>query len=298
VHDAALDFIHVGRNYGHVQALRDVSFEARKGEVVALLGPNGAGKSTAIALMLGLRAPSFGRVTVLGEDPRREGTRGRIGAMLQETALPPGVKVAELLAFQRSLYPRPLPFDAVVERGRVGDLLGLRVERLSGGQRRRVLFALAVAGDPEVLFLDEPTAGMDTESRAFFWREMDELSHSGRTILFTTHYLEEADRHARRILLLQGGRLAVDATPEQMRRRTGESTMKFSISPDWVEKVAGLLPDCRVAAHGPRVSVVTADAEAALRVLFAHDVPLHGLEVTAGSLEEALLQLQEGGDDR
>ncbi len=296
--DDALGFTRVSRNYGHVEALRDVSFQVRKGETVALLGPNGAGKSTAISLMLGLRAPSAGHVEVLGVDPRRESARGRIGAMLQETALPAGVKVSELLAFQRSLYPRPLPLDAAVERSRVGDLLGLRVERLSGGQRRRVLFALALAGDPEIFFLDEPTAGMDTESRTLFWREMDELTQGGRTVLFTTHYLEEADRHARRILLLQGGQIAADGTPEQLRRRTGETTVHFRTSPEWAEAVTTLLQDCGVQVRGAEVTVVTGDPQPALRRLIARDVPLQGLEVAAGSLEAALLQGREGGDNR
>lgn len=293
-----ISFNHVRRNFGKVVALRDVSFKVARGEIVALLGPNGAGKSTAISLVLGLRAPSEGRVEVLGADSRAAITRASIGAMLQETSLPPGLKVSELLVFQQSLYPRPLSLGAAAERGRVADLLDLRVERLSGGQRRRVLFALALCGNPELLLLDEPTAGMDAESRALFWREMDELADSGRTILFTTHYLEEADRHARRVLLLHGGRLAADGTPEQLRRGTGQSTVRFSASTAWAEEVRALLPDCRVDVLGGAISVVTPDPETALRLLMARDVPLEGLEVTAGSLEAALLQLREGDGER
>jgi len=293
-----LSFSHVSRNFGAVEALRDVSFTVARGETVALLGPNGAGKSTAISLLLGLRSPSDGHVEVLGANPRGTGGRSAIGAMLQESSLPPGLKVSELLAFQRSLYGRPLSLASVAERARIGDLMRQRMERLSGGQRRRVLFALAICGDPDVLFLDEPTAAMDTESRMLFWRQMDELAANGRTILFTTHYLEEADRHARRVLLLNGGRLAADAAPEELRRGTGRSTLRFSTSPAWARRIAQLLPLAQVQAQGQEVRIVTEDSEGALRLLLAQGVPLEGLEVSAGSLEAALMELKEGVDPR
>ncbi len=300
--DSVLEFVEVRKSFGHVHALRDVTFAVQRSETVALLGPNGAGKSTAISLLLGLRSADHGIVRIEDRDPRVAGLRGSIGAMLQETALPPGLKVRELVEFYRSIYPKPWSFAEVVERANLADILERRVERLSGGQRRRLAFALAIAGNPRILFLDEPTAGMDAGARLAFWQQIDHLASAGRTVLFTTHYLEEADVHSRRVLLLHKGRLLAEGRPEELRRRSGGRTIRFSTPPEWAARLAGMFAGQTVVREGGMVRIhASADgensAEAVIRRLVHGEVPMRDLEVTTPSLETALRQLEEEASD-
>ena len=195
---AAVEFDGVSRRFGDVLALDDVRLSIRPGETVALLGPNGAGKSTAIGLMLGLLEPTSGAVSVLGMSPRQAVASGRIGSMLQQTGLPTNVRVGELVDFARRLYPHPLSQAAVLERSGLTALSDRSVDRLSGGESQRLRFAIGIAGDPDLVFLDEPTVAMDVETRRAFWADMRRSASEGRTILFATHYLEEADQVADR----------------------------------------------------------------------------------------------------
>jgi ABC-2 type transport system ATP-binding protein len=287
----AATFAAVAKRYGPVTALDGVDFEIRRGETVALLGPNGAGKSTTIGLLLGLERPDSGRITVLGGSPERAVAAGRVAAMLQEGGLPPGATVAELVDFVRQLYPRPLPLGEVLELAGLADLARRRSERLSGGQAQRVRFALAIAGDPELAFLDEPTTGMDVEARHAFWDRMRAFAAQGRTVLFATHYLEEADAVADRVLVLQRGRVAADGPVTAIKARSSRRVVRCTL-PGADSRMLGRLPGVtEVSLHGDSVRLTTGDADATVRALFATGLPVHDLEVSGGGLEEAFLAL-------
>jgi ABC-2 type transport system ATP-binding protein len=212
-------FEQVTRRYGTLTALDGLQLQIGRGQSVALLGPNGAGKTTTVELLLGLIQPDAGRVRLFGGPPSRAIAAGRVGAMLQDAGLPQGVRVAELIDLIRGLYPEPL---SLADALRICDLDGVaerRVERLSGGQRQRLRLALALAGNPELLVLDEPTAALDVQARRAFWQRVRVWVAAGRTVLFATHRLEEADIVADRVIVLHGGRLVAEGTPEQMKTR-------------------------------------------------------------------------------
>lgn len=293
---AAVTFEQVYKRFGNVEALAGLSFSVREGGKIALLGQNGAGKSTAISLMLGLRAPSEGSVMVFGREAGPLRRAGEIGAMLQEAGLPPGIQTKELLSFYRGLYPAPLPFDEIVARARIEEFIAKRVEHLSGGQRRRVLFALAIAGNPRLLFLDEPTSALDAESRRAFWREIDAFAAQDRTVLFTTHHLDEADAHAEHVLVIQRGRLLVEGSPADLKRVAGQRTIRLTATPDVAARIRDLLRDTAVTVQDRQVSIAGADAETVVKTLLAAGISLSDLEVGTGTLEDALLQL-EGAND-
>jgi ABC-2 type transport system ATP-binding protein len=287
----AATFAAVGKCYGPVTALDGVDFEIRRGETVALLGPNGAGKSTTIGLLLGLERPDSGRIAVLGGSPEHAVASGRVAAMLQEGGLPPGATVAELVDFVRQLYPRPLPLGEVLELAGLSDLARRRSERLSGGQAQRVRFALAIAGNPELAFLDEPTTGMDVEARHAFWDRMRAFAAQGRTVLFATHYLEEADAVADRVLVLQRGRVVADGPVTAIKARSRRRVVRCTL-PGVDSRTLSRLPGVtEVSLHGDSVRLTTGDADATVRALFAAGLPVHDLEVSGGGLEEAFLAL-------
>jgi len=217
----AIEIHDLHRSFGTVRAVDGLDLTIGKGESVAVLGPNGAGKSTTIAMLLGLLAPDAGSVAVWGMPPAEAVARGHIAAMLQEGGLMPGVTVAELVGFVRGLYPDPLPLDRVLEAAGPASLAGRRVDKLSGGQTQRVRFALALAGNPSVLVLDEPTSGMDVESRRAFWTSMRAEAAAGRTVLFATHYLEEADDNADHIVVVNGGRIVADGPATEIKAAAG-----------------------------------------------------------------------------
>ncbi len=195
----AIELIGATKKYGSFEALNNVSFTIETGSLVAMLGPNGAGKTTSISLMLGLRRPTSGKALIFGEDPRHIATRRRFGAMLQESGVPQLLKVVELVELFRSYYPKPLPTDQVIKLVGLEEKRDSLVRDLSGGQTQRLYFALAICGDPEVLFLDEPTVGMDVEGRRTFLNAIRDFAAGGKTVLLTTHYLEEADDLAERV---------------------------------------------------------------------------------------------------
>jgi ABC-2 type transport system ATP-binding protein len=214
-----VSFDEVTRRYGTLTAVDRLDLRVEPGETVALLGPNGAGKTTTVELLLGLATPDQGVVRLFGGRPADAIARGRVGAMLQDAGLPQGVRVAELVGLVRGLYPNPFPLADALRLTDLEQVANRRVERLSGGQRQRVRLALALAGNPELLVLDEPTASLDVQARRAFWQRMRAGAAAGRTVLFATHRLEEADAVADRVVVLARGRLLADGPPDQVRAR-------------------------------------------------------------------------------
>src|SRR5246127_1128 len=210
----------VNKNYGDIRALKAVNFRVRAGELVALLGPNGAGKTTAVKLLLGLLQPNNGKVRVLGGDPTNPENRMRTGAMLQVGRVPETLRVREHIDLFSSYYQNPLPAAAVLAAAGLENLSERKFGDLSGGQRQRVLFALAICGNPDLLFLDEPTVGLDVEARHLLWDEIRQLLGLGKTVVLTTHYLEEADALADRVVVINKGSMIAEGTPEEIKART------------------------------------------------------------------------------
>ncbi|MEU6475490.1 ABC transporter ATP-binding protein [Streptomyces sp. NPDC047017] len=290
---SAVSFRGAVKVFGEVRAVDGVDLEIARGGTVALLGRNGAGKSTAIALLLGLLAPDAGTVELFGGEPERAVRAGLVGAMLQEARAVPRVRVAELVAFVAGRYPDPLPVARVLELAGIADLAGRRVDRLSGGQAQRVRCAVALAGNPALLVLDEPTAALDVEARHAFWDAMRASARGGRTVLFSTHHLEEADAYADRVLVLDGGRIVADGTGEELRHAAGGSLVAFDLGG---RGTAGLelLPGVRsLEVRGDRARLRTDDPDATV-VALAGLGAVRGLEVAPASLDEAFLALTAG----
>ena len=290
----ALSFQSVTHRYGPRIALDRLDLDVLQGEVLALLGPNGAGKSTTISALLGLVRPQEGHIEVLGRDPRQSVADGRVGAMLQSGSgigLPPGVRVDEALGLVRRLYPRPAALDHIVERADIGALLRRRTDRLSGGQAQRVRFAIAIAGDPEVVFLDEPTSAMDVESRQGFWRMMRDFGNEGRTVLFATHHLAEADEIADRVVVLNHGRVVADGPGATLKAAVATRRLRFVTDlPDRAE-LSELEGVTEVDVCGTGVSIDSLDADATIRDLVGRGVRFRDLEVTGAGLEQAFVAL-------
>src|SRR5215467_6731220 len=274
-----------------IKALDHVTFDIQPGETVALLGPNGAGKSTAIDGMLGLRAPASGEVRILGGSPAAAVAAGHIGGMLQTGGLPEGAKVSDLAGLFRQLYRDRRSVGELLRLAGIDDLADRRVEQPSGGQTQRVRFALALAGNPELLFLDEPTAALDVAARRHFWRSVETIAAQGTTVLFATHYLDEADANASRIIVVNHGRVIADGTPAQIKAFTAIRTLRFTTpAPDPAELLR--LPGVSdVLVNGNAVTVRTSDADATLPGLYALGRQINGMEVGGGGLEEALIAL-------
>jgi ABC-2 type transport system ATP-binding protein len=294
---AAVELVGASKRYGEVQALRDVSFRIDPGEVVAMLGPNGAGKTTSISLMLGTRKPTSGQVRLFGMDPKDVRARSRIGVMLQESGVPGMLRVDEIVDLFRSYYPAPLSTQEAIGMAGLEQKARSLVKDLSGGQRQRLYLALAVCGDPDTLFLDEPTVGMDVEGRRRFIEEIGDLAGKGRTVLLTTHYLEEADQLARRVIVIDRGRLVADSTPAAIKARVAGRRIAFSmpVQPD-LSQFAGLpLTSTQVEDHNVRL--LTNEPESVLRELFRRGIEMQQLEVVGADLEEAFLAMTHGTKD-
>ena len=285
---AALDG--VTKRYGPTVALHDVSLAIEPGGVVALLGPNGAGKTTAVKLLLGLAAPTAGTVRLFGADPRDARVRQRVGAMLQVGKVPETLRVREHVDLFRSYYPAPAPAADVMAAAGLAGLEDRRFGELSGGQRQRVLFSLALCGDPELLFLDEPTLGFDVEVRRAFWDEIRRFVARGRTVLLTTHYLEEADALADRVVVIDHGAVIADGTPAEIKGRVAGRRVRCRTRLTAAELRA--LPGVRdVTLERDRAELFVAHAEATVRELLARDATLADLEVASVGLEDAFLAL-------
>lgn len=292
----AIELQHVNKTFGKVIALDDLSLEIKAGELTALLGPNGAGKTTAISLMLGLGAPTRGQVRVLGANPKQDTVRARIGSMPQESAIPQALLVREAVRLFASFYPAPLKVDDALALADLTSVADRRAGALSGGQKRRLAFALALVGNPELLLIDEPTTGMDAQSRLAFWKAVDQIRNTGRTILLTTHYLEEAQRAAQRVIVMNAGQILADGTPEELRAQVGGARVQFTS--DLVLSELRTLPgveSAQVDTQG-HADVRTRTPEALLGELYRRDIPFRELEVSRASLEDAFLNLTTSPD--
>ena len=289
-HVAAVQVTSLSKSYGTVRAVDDVTLRIEPGEITAVLGPNGAGKSTINEVILGLAKPDAGSVAVFGLDPLAAVRSGRIGAMLQAGALLADARVIDVLQLMAGLHAHPLSVEEVVERADLGGFLKTRTDRLSGGQAQRLRYALALLPDPALLILDEPTVGMDVETRRRFWHSMRELADAGRTVLFATHYLEEADQVAERIIVLAEGRIVAQGTADQIRSAVAGRTIALTAS-DLDPAALGRMPGVvAVERNGARWHLHSTDSDSTLRVLLRdHDV--HDVEVTAAKLEDAFLAL-------
>lgn len=290
----ALSFQDVTHRYGARLALDSLNLEVGQGEVLALLGPNGAGKSTTISVLLGLIRPQQGCVEVLGRDPRRAVAEGRVGAMLQSGSgigLPPGVRVDQALDLVRRLYPRPAPLDRIIEQADIGALLRRRTDRLSGGQAQRVRFAIAIAGDPDVVFLDEPTSAMDVESRQGFWRMMRDFGNEGRTVLFATHHIAEADETADRVVVLNHGKVVADGPGATLKAAVATRRLRFVVDKPDRAVLDALDGVTDVEVCGTGISIDSLDADATIRDLVRRDVGFRDLEIIGAGLEQAFVAL-------
>jgi ABC-2 type transport system ATP-binding protein len=280
----------VTKTYGTIVALEDVSLGLEPGRITAILGPNGAGKTTAVRILMGLTRPTSGTATLFGLDPRARAARQRTGVMLQISKVPETLTVREHIHLFCSYYPRPLAVDAVLERTDLRTVAGRRYGALSGGQQQRVQFALAICGNPELLFLDEPTVGLDVESRRGFWQEVRRLADDGRSIVLTTHYLEEADALADRVVMLRAGAIVADDTPQAIKARVASRRIRCvtSLAAAAIEALDGV---AQVRRGGTSTEILASDADAVVRQLMARDPRLSGLEVGSAGLDEAFLSL-------
>jgi ABC-2 type transport system ATP-binding protein len=290
----AIEIQGLRRYYGSVRAVDGVDLTVRRGEVVALLGPNGAGKTTTLDTLLGLSTPDSGRVALFGVAPKAAIAAGRVGAVLQTGELLSGVTVRELLSAMRALQPRPVPLAEAVEAAGVGDILDRRVDKLSGGQAQRVRFGLALVGKPDLLVLDEPTAGLDTAARRAFWTAVRGYAAAGRTVLFSTHYLEEADEVADRIVLIANGTVVADGPTTEIRAVAAARVIRVTL-PGVSEDELRVLPGVStVDIHGASVTLRSAESDTTLRTLLTMYPKARDIEVAAAPLADAVLALTEG----
>ncbi len=300
---------HITKRYSNgVVALDDLSLTLRPGEIIALLGPNGAGKSTAVKLMMGLSSATSGSVRVFGADPRNTATRLRTGVMLQVGRAPEMLRVREHITIFRGYYPSPMPYAQLIQAAGLEGIEERFFGQLSGGQKQRVLFALALAGDPDLLFLDEPTVGLDIESRRTMWAQIRSLAARGKTVLLTTHYLEEADALAHRIIVINKGRVICEGTPAEVKSLgataanptatngvagTASRSLKIIrcatvLPPSTLNGIPGVTS---IEVAGTLTTITSTQPEATLREMLALDPTLHSLQVNSPALEDAFLSL-------
>ncbi|MGW4442735.1 ABC transporter ATP-binding protein [Streptomyces sp. NPDC004682] len=289
---AVAGFDQVTKTYGSVRAVDGLTLTLHPGETVALLGPNGAGKSTTLDLLLGLKHPDSGTVRLFGTTPREAITAGRVGAMLQSGGLMEDVTVAELVRLACALHPKPHKPADVLARAGVTQIADRKVNKLSGGQVQRVRFALATAGDSDLIVLDEPTTGMDVSARQAFWATMREQADQGRTVLFATHYLEEADAIADRVLVLHRGRLLADGTAAEIKARAGARRIAFDLDGEIDETALAALPFLTSSdVSGQTMRLQSTDADATVHALYGLGVYPRNLEVAGLGLEQAFVAL-------
>lgn len=293
-----VSFDGVGKSYGHVHAVRNISFDLAPGSTIALLGPNGAGKSTALDILLGLTRPDTGTAQLFGASPSAAIRAGRVGAMLQKGGMMPEITVRNQIRLAHRLARHPLPVAEIMRRADIEGIARHRVDKLSGGEVQRVRFALALAEDPDLLVLDEPTAGMDVAARNQFWTTMRRHTSAGRTVLFATHYMEEADTAADRVLVLHEGQLIADSTPAEMKALTGVRRVTFEMDdPD--EGLLRTLPGVlEVQVLQGTVQVHSGDSDRTVEALFLGGLRPRNLEVHGIGLEQAYLRLTTKGDTR
>ncbi len=284
------------KSFGSVHAVRGIDLSIAPGETVALLGPNGAGKSTTIDMILGLTRPDAGSVSLFGLSPDEAVKSGVVGAMLQTGALIRELSVRELVAMVASLYRAPMPIDEVLALTGISEIADRRTNKLSGGQIQRVRFAIALVSNPDLLILDEPTVALDVEGRHGFWAAMRAFASRGNTVVFATHYLEEADAYADRIILMAGGRVVADGPATEIKARVGRRTIRATLPGVDPAVLGGLLGVVDVERHGEAVTLSCRDSDTALRALLTTYPDAVDIEVRGAGLEEAFLELT--GDDR
>ncbi|MFE9113640.1 ABC transporter ATP-binding protein [Streptomyces collinus] len=285
-------FDQASKAYDAVRAVDGLTLGLSPGQTVALLGPNGAGKSTTLDLLLGLKRPDSGTVRLFGTSPRDAIVAGRVGAMLQSGGLMDEVTVAELVRLACDLHPKPYRPSEVLARSGVAQIADRKVDKLSGGQAQRVRFALATAGDSDLIVLDEPTTGMDVTTRQAFWATMREQADQGRTVLFATHYLEEADAVADRVLVLHRGRLLADGTAAEIKAKAGARRVSFDVAGAIDEPALRALPFLTgIDISGRTVRIQSADADATVHALYGLGVYPRNLEVAGLGLEQAFVAI-------
>ena len=285
------------KSYGPVRAVRGIDLVISPGETVALLGPNGAGKSTTIDMMLGLAQPDAGTVRLFDLVPSEAVSAGRVSGMLQTGALIEYLSVRELVEMVASLYPRPLAVDEVLQSTGTLAFAAQRTTKLSGGQTQRVRFALALVANPDLLVLDEPTAALDVEARRDFWETMRGVARSGKTVVFATHYLEEADAYADRIVLMARGRIIADGPATEIKAQAGGRTIHATLPQGDLAALSALPGVTGVDRRGEAVVLSCADSDAALRALLTDFPQAHDIEVRGAGLEEAFLELIAEDDE-
>ncbi|MFC0333796.1 ABC transporter ATP-binding protein [Paenibacillus sepulcri] len=289
---AAIQLDQVTKIYKGKKAVDGLSLTIEKGSVVALLGPNGAGKTTTVSMILGLHQPTSGSVKLLGGDPRDPRIRDQIGAMLQDVSVIDNLKVNETIELFRHYYEKPLPLEQLLRISGLEKEKNKMATALSGGQQRRLGFALAVAGDPEVLFLDEPTVGMDVSSRQLFWDTIRAMAGRGRTIVLTTHYLEEADSVADRIVVINNGKLIADGTPSEIKAETTGRVITFtagaSVTPDSLAAMPGVTD---IQWSGRKVRLFSGNTDGLIAALVEKRIDMRDIEIASGGLEDAFQAL-------
>ena len=282
---------HATKRYGNDVVVDDFSFHAEPGEIVALLGPNGAGKTTSISMMLGLKRISNGSSRIFGHDPQSHAARSRCGIMLQESEVPATLKVREVVEMFSRFYPQSLETMAAIDLAMLGKKANNKVGDLSGGEKQRLFFALAVVGDPDLLFLDEPSVGMDVTTRGVFWDRIRHMHQRGKAIVLTTHYLEEADALAERIVVINKGKLVAEGTPSHIKSTFANRIISFH-TPQPNRTLLEQLPGVdRVSIDTSKVEMVSRETEETVRSLLNSPVPVTDLQVTGASLEQAFVAL-------
>lgn len=291
--EKVIELIHVSKQFQKHKAVNDISFTVNKGETVAILGANGAGKTTTILLMLGLLQPTNGTVRLFQSDPVKLEVRQKIGSMLQETSVMDSLKVNEVITLVQSYYSNPLSAQQLLAITGFSDQdWHKRTEKLSGGQKRRLHFALALAGNPDLIFLDEPTVGMDITARDAFWKAVKELQAQGKTIIFTTHYLQEADEIAERIIMIIDGKVAGDGTPENLKAEWTKKTISFKEAAEYSLDVYHSLPFVEeVVKENGRITLVTNDSDKTIYDLVERKFMIQEIEIQQGKLEDAFSKL-------
>lgn len=285
------------KSFGPVQAVRGIDLSIAPGETVALLGPNGAGKSTTIDMLLGLNRPDQGEVSLFGADPATAVAAGHVCGMLQIGSLPPYLTVRELLSQVASMYPNALDVDKVIELTGITKYAARQTQKLSGGETQRARFAIALVSNSDLLVLDEPTVAMDVEGRHQFWTTMREVAAAGKTIVFATHYLEEADEYADRIVLMARGQIVADGPTTEIKALVGKRTIRATlpqVSADELRAVAGV---STVELRGEAIVLACDDSDLAIRDLLARYPAVKDIEIAGAGLEQAFMQLTIGTDD-
>ena len=286
---------HLSKSYGAVRAVRSIDLTIAPGEAVALLGPNGAGKSTTIDMVLGLSRPDSGSVSLFGMAPEEAIAAGVVGGMLQTGAVIPNLRVRELVTMVASLYPRPLEVDEALVLSGCSAFAGRRTTKLSGGETQRVRFAIALVANPDLLLLDEPTAALDVEGRRDLWASMRAVTAAGKTVIFATHYLEEADAYADRIVVLAHGSVVADGAPAEIKATVGARLIRATLPDAALGAIEALPGVTNVERHGDAVILTSAHAEGTLRALLERFPDARDVEVRGAALEDAFLALTADG---